>query len=385
MNSEPQSSTPIAYQPNPAYENEVSLIDIVRVLLRRKKLVLSIMAATVCLGLLYAFNQPRVYQVETILSPPSLENIQAFNLLNQLYQQTQQTQQTQQILTPDKIYLSFNQLIVKRGFRKEFFDENNILEALSDKPVGELDAKKQNDFFETFLETFEITKSKKDDSINIFLKGIYKENLGVWLDKFVFLANKVTTEKLIENMRSDITFKINALKINIESKRSIHKSDVQDELGRLKEAYQIAKELGIDEHIFVPDINGTFKRDVSAGLDSISKSVSNSTNRSLYMKGTKVLKAEINSLEKRKLDDIHIVGLRPLQEQLMRLEAIKIHKGQLQAITIDKKAIVDVETIGPNRKLIVILSTILGGIFGVFAVFIMEFIGNFKKQSVEVI
>ena len=45
-----------------------------------------------------------------------------------------------------------------------------------------------------------------------------------------------------------------------------------------------------------------------------------------------------------------------LTEKLTRLGTVKVHKGQLQAITIDKKAIVNVETIGPKRKMIVILS-----------------------------
>lgn len=138
MNSEPQSSTPVTYQSNPAYDNEISLVEIVSVLLRRKKLILGITAATVCLGILYAFTQPRVYQVETILSPPSLENIQAFNLQNL------------QNLKPSTIYSNFNQIVLNRSVRKEFFIKSSILETLSGKPINNLTENEINSFLKDF-------------------------------------------------------------------------------------------------------------------------------------------------------------------------------------------------------------------------------------------
>ena len=82
MNSDKQASNLTAYQPQLAYEDEISLVDIVSLLLRRKKLILGITAVVVCIGLLYAFTQKRVYQVETVLLPPSFENIQPLNVLN---------------------------------------------------------------------------------------------------------------------------------------------------------------------------------------------------------------------------------------------------------------------------------------------------------------
>ena len=49
MNSELQNTNPTASQPKPAYGDEISIIDIVRVLLRGKKLIIGITAVT-CLS-----------------------------------------------------------------------------------------------------------------------------------------------------------------------------------------------------------------------------------------------------------------------------------------------------------------------------------------------
>ncbi|MCW9030538.1 MAG: Wzz/FepE/Etk N-terminal domain-containing protein, partial [Gammaproteobacteria bacterium] len=82
MSSDKQASSPIAYQQQPVCEGEISLVDIVNVLLRRKKFILGITVFVVCMGLLYAFTQKRIFQVETILFPPSPETIQSLNLFN---------------------------------------------------------------------------------------------------------------------------------------------------------------------------------------------------------------------------------------------------------------------------------------------------------------
>ncbi len=367
MNSDKQVPNHTAYQ-QPVYEDEISLVDIVNVLLRRKKLILGITAVTVCIGLLYAFSQQRVYQVETILLPPSFEDIQPLNVLSSSN------------VNSSNVFASFISNVNSRKLRQAFFNNFKIIETLSDKSSQILTDKDNNDLFEGFSNSIKVKGSQ------ITLESVHKEKMGEWLDSFVEMANQTTISQLVKNLQATIDSRIKSLKIQISSKRSIYKQRREDELGRLEEAYQIAKELGIRDHLFVPNVDGTFNRAVSAELDSISKSLSNENNLSIYMKGTKVLQAEINALKNRKSDDIHITGLRDLQEQLTRLEAIKIEKDKLQTVIVDKKAIVNVEPIRPKRKLIVILSLILGGMLGIFAVFIMEFISNFKKQidSVDV-
>lgn len=75
MNSDQQVQVAPTFVQDRRHEVEISLVDIVKVLLRRKKLILVVTAVSVCFSLFYAFSQQRVYQVETILLPPSFDNI----------------------------------------------------------------------------------------------------------------------------------------------------------------------------------------------------------------------------------------------------------------------------------------------------------------------
>jgi len=361
MNSNQQAPNLTAYQPQPAYEDEISLVDIVNVLLRRKKLILGITAVTVCIGLFYAFSQQRVYQVETILSPPSNEIIQSFNLHNL------------QNINKNNIYSRFTQIITTRTFRQEFFNKFNVIETLSDIPENKMTTSEINDVFEGFSDSLKvIKKDKKDkkDNIKISLEGLDKDKLGAWLDGFVALADSTIVNQIVNDMRAGINYKIKNLRLEIKNKRLFYNQRRKDELERLHEDYRIAKSLGILE------------RNDSRNMISSKNNLSIYMNgRKRYMEGTKILQAEINALKNRKSDDIHIAGLRDLQEQLTKLETIKIEKNKLQTVNVDKKAAVNIEPIRPKRKLIVILSLILGGMLGIFGVFILEFISNFKKQA----
>ena len=371
MSTDKQVSNPSAYQPQPAYEDEISLVDIVKVLLRRKKLIVRIMTVTVCIGLLYAFTQKRVYQVETILLPPSLEHIQALNVLNSSNVNSSNVNSSN--VNSSNVFANFTRNINSRKLKKEFFDKFKLLETLASESTRALTEKQKNNYFEAFSKSLSVTSNKKSNSTNITLEGMHPDKIGPWLDSLVVMANKETVHQLVKNLQVTIDEKTKSLKINISSKRSIYKNRREDELGRLQEAYQTAKKIGL------------------RGFNNTGTKLSNGNNLSIYMKdsklymqGTEVLLAEIEALKNRKSDDIHISGLRDLQEQLTRFDSIKIDKGTLQAAIVDKKAIVNVDPIRPNRKLIVILSLVLGGMLGIFAVFIMEFISNVKKQVASV-
>ena len=363
MNSDKQSSNPAVYQPQPVYEDEISLIDIVSLLLRRKKLILGITVIAVSIGLLYAFIQKRVYQVETILSPPSIESIQSFNLKNL------------QNITEDKVYSNFIETINTRMFRKEFFDKSNLIKTLSDTREQELTAKEVNDVFEEFSDSLKISKiskiskNSKNSSIRITLEGSHKEKIGPWLDDFIALANEMVISQLVHDIEADKNYKIKKLKRDIKNKRLFYKQRRKDELQRLNEDYQIAKILGVTER--------NDSRNIALSNNNLSIYMSG-TKR--YMEGTKILQAEINRLKNRKSDDIYIAGLRDLQEQIVRLDAIVIEKDKLQTVIVNKKAVVNIKPIRPNRKLLAILSFVLGGMLAIFAVFILEFISNLKKQ-----
>lgn len=348
MSSDQQTPNPVAYQSQSAYADEISLVDIVRVLLRRKMLIFGIMAIVAFLGGIYAFSQERVYQVETLLLPPSYGNVEQLKVLN----------------NGNDVFTSFVATINSRKLKKSFFNDSNLVEILSDKPAQTLTDKDINDLFEGF------SKSIKVKGTKVTLEGTHKEKIGPLLDGLVVMANQETIKQLVKNIELQIDSKINNIRRSISSKRSIYKQRRRDELARLEEALEIAKNLGIHE----------FNSISSTPLKNNSLSIYTQPEKT-YIRGTKVIQAEINTLKNRKSDDPYINGLRDLQEEITSLEAIKIDKNKIKTVIVDKKAAGTVKPVRPNRKLIVILSLFLGGVLGIFAVFIMEFFNKLKEQA----
>lgn len=379
MNLDKENISPATYRAQLS-EDEISLVDIFSLLFRRKKLILSITTAAFIIGLLYAFTQERVYQVETILRPPSFENIQGLNVLNDSNYDGNLTSSNDNNLTSSNVFATFIHNLNSRRMRYKFFNKHKILDALSGHSKVALSKNKINGIFESFSKSLSVKEDKKAGIARVSLVGAKNELIGSWLDDFITMTSKETIKQLVTNVQLNINSRVESININISSKRTTYKQRREDQLARLKEAYQIAKELKIIGHLFVPSVEGSRNEAISSELNSISKSLSNENNLSVYMKGTKVLQAEINALKNRKSDSIHIIGLRDLQEQLTRLQSIKIETKNLKSVDVDKMASVNIEIIGPKRKLIVMLSIVLGGMLGIFSAFILEFTGNLKKQ-----
>ena len=327
------------------YEDEISLVDIVKVLLKRKKLLLGITSIVVFIGLFYAFSQKRVYQVETILFPPSYEDIQQLNT-------------NDNNVKSSEVFVDFISNTKSRKLRQEFFNKFNLLDILSESTSKPSSEKNKNDIFENFSKSIKVKVDEKSGNARISLEGHDKDKIGLWLDSFVEMSNKETINQLVRNLEARLNSQTNNLKIEISSKRSIAIQRQKDSLGATQESLKMAEDLGIHEPL----------------VDE-----KNSAITAAYMKGTKFLQAEIKVLKTRKAD-AYITGLRNIQETLAELESVKLDKDKLQAVIVDKKATVSVEPIRPQRKLIVMLSLIIGGMLGIFGVLALEFIGNFIKQ-----
>lgn len=370
MNHEQQTPNPTQYQSQLTYQDEISLVDIVRVLLRRKSIIFGITVITLCIGLVYAFSQKKVYQVETLLLPPSTENIQALNVINKS-------------VSSGGVFSEFISNANSTIVREEFFNNYKITEALSNKSNQDLIGGYDN--VGHFLNSIKVNDSR------IILEGTDKDRIGVWLDSFVEKVNQETKTQLVKKLQFSIDSEIknleegiikqrkarkferkNELKLlEIRRKDELNKLEFErkEELRQLERAYQIANILGIHKNLFEPY-----------------------SNYLPHMKGTKLLKAEIRVLKNQKLGDVYIKDpseinkllftkkLRNSQEKLAKLKGVKIDRAKLQTVIVGKKAVHGIKEIRTNRKLIAILSLLLGGLLGIIFAFTMEYISKLKKQ-----
>ena len=125
----------------------------------------------------------------------------------------------------------------------------------------------------------------------------------------------------------------------------------------LEEALSIAIVLGITSNqsgVFIAEVQGQL-------LES----------NTLYLKGSTLLSAEIVALKERTIDPRFLRQVRLLEEQnqtLIDLKAIEFPVGEI--VRIDKPASVPRYAIAPNKKVIVVLAVVLGGMCAVLYVLI---------------
>ena len=93
-----------------------------------------------------------------------------------------------------------------------------------------------------------------------------------------------------------------------------------------------------------------------------------------YMRGTKVLTAELEALKSRTSDDAFIKGLREWQQEVARLKQIEYQPERFEPYILDGAINKPVAPIKPQRSLILALSVVLGLFLGIFAAFFSEFI-----------
>ena len=346
-------------------DDEISLIEIVCLLIRRKKLILGITTVVVCIGLLYVLSIKKVYQVETVLYPPSNKSVVYLNKLQNLLSIKEKT-----TIEPKS----------KKPINKEtvFLNYKSTLELMS------LDA----DVHNGFTNELNLVTAKFDNgirNIRITSQSVERDKLKPWLDSLVEKANHKTVGEIADDLQLEIDLEIIRLKSEIKSKQSIFKNKREDTLNQLKTDYHIAKKLGITEHLFIPSLNKKSDELILEEVGNIKMLLSNPFNLSGYLKGTKILQAEIDSLENRTSDDSYISGIRNLEFKLQKLEKIKIDKSKLSAVTVLNKAVFNTEPLSPSNKMIILiitLSLIFGLLLSLFTVFLLDL--SYKlKQSLD--
>ena len=183
------------------------------------------------------------------------------------------------------------------------------------------------------------------------------------VESFRFLSDLITwaqlevQEQRVLDIRNTIERKIEANLLQIERLTQTYERRLNEDLAVLGEALSIAIDLGITSNQ-----SGVF---VAEGQGRLQEA------NTLYLKGSNLLSAEIVALKERISDSRFLRQVRLLEEQnqtLIDLKAIELPVGEI--VKIDKPASVPRYAIGPNKKLIIVLAIVLGGMCAVLYVLI---------------
>ena len=360
---------PVYLAPNDERDDAVSLVDILRVLRRRKGLVLLGLLVSMLLATAYILIAKPVYQAETQLLPPRQQDIQGLLV----FEDSKNAEESEgERYTTTEVFQRLTRNLKSQGLRREFFDQNNLLDwylrgQRNDKSIN------VDKIFETqFNRSFEVSSNKVDPSFLVVrFSHTDPELVATWLNGFVAFASKRTIEELSESVNIRIQAEIRQLRMLLSAMLKTAAIKKHDRIMELKEALHIARALGINDSSGFPVISERNSPGIAVNTAQVP----------LYMRGVKALNEEITGLEARESEEAFIVGFREKQEELSLLESISIDRDKLSATKIDVMASKPYNAEKPRNKVVFLLSAVLGLLGGIILVYIAEIVSKVRQEQ----
>lgn len=347
-----------------AYDDEISLYELVLILWRNRMTAIATAAVVVVLSVLYLVIASPVYKADVHFLPPLQQDIEALNVAKQYGLLGYDTGQ---------VYQEFIRQLDSLALRLKFFRQHKLLDyyAPDEEDVDESDV-----FREKFNEKLVVGSPGRNEDASfraISFQIDDAEKSAALLNSFVDYVLAATKEKLIGNVNNNIAAEVAQLETSIASKRSIAKQRREDTVAKLEEALQVAKKLKIQKP-------SDYRRDFQVYSQSAESVAVNTAEMPLYTQGTIALQAEIDALVSRKSDDPFIGGLRDLQERLNSLRSLVIDPRTIRAATVDRVAVVPAKPEKPKKLLVLAVGVCLAAMLGVMAAFFAEFVKGLRRQ-----
>ena len=433
----PQQQVPFN-QSYPVYpqEDEINLVDLFRVLVKRKLTIIGLTVLTTLLAVGYALSIPSVYMSQSVILPPTLKQVEFFKYreavtVNQAFNTFKRHLYTdqQQVL----VGLNLKDAVLEQG--SEEANENR------------LDSGAKRSF--TLEEVREVqrvrnfrNKSTQDNTffmprVTISFQGPDPDLNSEMINRLVKIASDNAKNELFENTSEKITTQKLLLVKDINQLRKIYLAGQRDDIDRLQikskfDQQSIRNQIvtlrnkaivarkdrieNLSEHAMIARDAGLMP---GAETETVGKLVGVNIERRgpLYLRGEKVLLLEVEQLKQRKSDDAFIPGLRDLDAQLsllkldlenkikdltvrgkkdhlfngLRSKEFELYKLQdLDFTRFQLGSVMNVVSeASPSkkpinkrkRKLIVALGVVLGVMIGIIGAFFLNFLENQKQDE----
>ena len=412
-------------------DDEIDLFELWEGLVAEKKTFWIVLLGVVFLGAALAFYKPSVYQASAELSPPETRNIVELNIpAIKNFSEAEIFHYFIESLFLSDIYLS----LAKEQDFKEFFHEQEekssayVLEHFSRALTISLpqDEKKDSVGLPTVNVSFNASDAEMSykvlqrllEKVSENAKTSLVSNLTMQLQTSIdnnLILFKTEEAKIYKEIQAEIERLVENDKVNraliLENIASLREQAIQNRLHRviqLEEAYKTATQLKIDRPIIPVDFQAQSGPENQIVVGGATMPIG-------YWMGTKVLAADIKSLNSRQNDDAFIGELSGLKKQLKDLEvnqkvealqdrmshlafsdALRSYQNQNNAWKIGIEALskADFKThefvvgivvpstpINSSRMLIVAVSVVLGLMLGIFIALIRRAVKKRKESQ----
>jgi len=413
-------------------EDEIDLGKLLQMLWKQKVVIVSITTFCLLVAGAYLFLATPVYQVQSVLHPAAMKELDAINRTGLYTMDAQQAlQRVGARLESYDVRLSYYRT------HQELFDgikdESSSLEQSFDvfnKKAFEMlgpDPRKEQ-MLSPYI-GIQLTYPAGVDGVAV-VNGLVADAIQLERER---ISNDVNV--LIQNRLSQLELKTITARAKYEAEKeariatlletnSLKRATLQDELNALREkiktrrmnrieelgeAITIAKALGIKK----PVTPSAFGENGNVAQGNVQKTEIINQKIPLYFFGNEVLEAEHDALSKRKSDDFTEPRIAEIQKELRllehvrevellnrrknealffenqadlrqeatRLRNLKIDVANVELVTIDQQAVEPMGPIKPRKGLILVLSIFLGLFFGVVVALIRSSVQRMAVPS----
>ena len=340
----------------PSQNEEIDLGQLIRDLFQQWKLILSITFLGGVIGVCLALFIPKQYRVEAVFDKPS--NAELAPLLGQPFIE----------LDRQKILSDFLKNLKSQDLIEAVLSQNNLL--TDDNGVPYSDSEKFTVIRKLAANIriapveFDFLPELKDttieiDQISYSLLTAKPQEGQTLLNGLLELATEKTTRDYVND---------------INGAKAVQKQQLTNQLVQLKDAALAAKAAQIT------DFTKALAIAKSLNINDSTQWTGNSDD--LYLKGTRVLTAELSYIEQAepKLGSIIVSYDEDGLAQTLSAESVKGQLGAIDKFEIDQtsisfvsentRAYIPADAEKPNRKLIAVAATVLAGFLGLFVALI---------------
>lgn len=331
--------------PTTNHNDEIDLFELCITLWQNKWTIIGITSVCTIIALIIAFLVIKPsYQSETVITPPFTYQIDALNdgVLNVPANQDKETRlPTLAAVDAEQVYSAMINSLYSTNLQREFFKNNYI-----PKQTDNIEITQTN--FASFQKKILIKQTNKEQnyySISFTTEDPHESY--ELMTEFLNLANLTAKDIILKNRKAEIQSLSNNIQNAITGLKSELTSTYNNELASLQNAYEIAEKLQLTKP-----------------KELITEA---------YMQGTEVLASRISFLTQQKSNFSHNAQYNELTANLNMYQNITLPTAeQFNTHNVDATAFIPEKPIKPNKKLIVIIGFLLGGMFAVMFVLIRQ-------------
>jgi len=337
---------------------ELDYAELVRELWKGRWLIFATTLVFLLVAGAYVFIKPSLYEAKATVRAPSQDDIASLNI-------GRGGRSGLGLLDSKEVYGVYLRSLQSESVRRQFF-KTVYLPALQ-KNGG---ASGNDAAYSQFNSELDIVNGDPSQPHRTSVSMLAREPQTAvdWVYRYTQIAAEQAIKQLVNDVRSDARTKADSIERQIEIDRDSARKQREDKVVQLNEALRIARETGIEKPPFISaSLTPELSSEMSGGL--------------AYMRGSKALAAELDTLMARTSDDPYIPGLRQQEADLAFYRKMIIDPATTKVYQQDGEISVPDQPVKTRAALILIVSSLFGVFLGLVLVFVRKVLKDAGQRS----